>query len=977
MTAAVGNGSAAYQTDALQLACFLENLKAVLDQGKEIHARLVGRLEPGHDAAKGSSPNPAVQHFHLAEEPEPGQWAKAPPPPLVESAEPARKPMMKAAPPGLAQVTAAAVPQVKARPTSKAPPPKAKAPPAGYRIAEDELGADTAGGEATREPREHGKAPPPELSTEAAAPGAKGTSADRTENPAKAKAPPACVVAPVEKAPPAELQEPRPPSPDRGGGGKATSASAQAFSKAPPPPLLTEPQEERSPEARPVAKEGAALSPPVKQPAVKAPPPPFVEEAQQQPSGKAPPPFLVEESPPSPPVKQQTKAKAPPAFLAEGPSSSPPVKQPAAKAPPPPLLEEESPPAKQLATKAPPPLLEAADEPANPPVKQPAAKAPPPFLAEEERPSQPGPPAKQPPVKEPAASPPVKQPAAKAPPPFLAEESPPAGSSPAEQPPMNEATPAAETSSAEEPAAAKDERPPSPPVKQPAAKAPPPFLAEEKPPANASPAEQPPAKEGTPAAETSRSPEEPPAAKDERPPSPPVKQPAAKAPPPFLAAACLDGKRKGHQLTSLPQSNRRRRRGRLLRRLAVQQRSRLTVHVTQPLVLKEGEVGHSAEELPAAQALAPSSPVLAILSVFVSVKRRLLSVFTGQDAWQLCIRCSRWATPGDADKLRSTTTDSHPEGEREYGDVLLQGLPAHKIELKSLLRVPRKRSVRPKIDLTDSNQDIPVTPLLSTAMGNMGSYNMSCPPGGTVIALQDPQECFSGKPTWKETSKPQTLAALPETVWKDFAGKVSDACNRCWDERLPFCGLIFIIFPFVNAFSNITSSSNSDSVGINLGMVISSFCMLLAFLTILGGRFAISNRNQSQDMVIRMACQQLVSSSQGAFAAEYRTMWTGHCRPKGARVMRVIVISPATGSAAAYAQPIMVTVPQGATAGATLQVQTPSGLQSVTVPPGVAPGQTFSFTPTPAVVAPPVVVVQAQVVGGAPLGGTVDAAPMA
>ena len=198
--------------------------------------------------------------------------------------------------------------------------------------------------------------------------------------------------------------------------------------------------------------------------------------------------------------------------------------------------------------------------------------------------------------------------------------------------------------------------------------------------------------------------------------------------------------------------------------------------------------------------------------------------------------------------------------------------------------------------------------------------------------------------------------------------------NRCWDERLPFCGLIFIIFPFVNAFSNITSSSNSDSVGINLGMVISSFCMLLAFLTILGGRFAISNRNQSQDMVIRMACQQLVSSSQGAFAAEYRTMWTGHCRPKGARVMRVIVISPATGSAAAYAQPIMVTVPQGATAGqigvsklaqslspsdktlsgqrffssffvapgntagATLQVQTPSGLQSVTVPPGVAPG---------------------------------------
>ena len=93
---------------------------------------------------------------------------------------------------------------------------------------------------------------------------------------------------------------------------------------------------------------------------------------------------------------------------------------------------------------------------------------------------------------------------------------------------------------------------------------------------------------------------------------------------------------------------------------------------------------------------------------------------------------------------------------------------------------------------------------------------------------------------------------------------------------------------------------------------------------------------------------------------EYRTAWTGFCKPKHARTARIIAFVP-SGGVQIPGQTIMVQVPPGAVAGQTLQIQTPQGIQMATIPSGVSAGQTFTFTPG----APQVVqaqVVQAQVV---------------
>ena len=93
----------------------------------------------------------------------------------------------------------------------------------------------------------------------------------------------------------------------------------------------------------------------------------------------------------------------------------------------------------------------------------------------------------------------------------------------------------------------------------------------------------------------------------------------------------------------------------------------------------------------------------------------------------------------------------------------------------------------------------------------------------------------------------------------------------------------------------------------------------------------------------------------GTVTVEYRTAWTGFCKPKGARTARIIAFVP-SGGMQIPGQTITVQVPPGAVAGQTLRVPTPHGIQMATIPSGVSAGQTFTLLPG----APQVV--QAQVV---------------
>eukprot|EP00913_Durusdinium_trenchii_P032767 g30674.t1 len=131
---------------------------------------------------------------------------------------------------------------------------------------------------------------------------------------------------------------------------------------------------------------------------------------------------------------------------------------------------------------------------------------------------------------------------------------------------------------------------------------------------------------------------------------------------------------------------------------------------------------------------------------------------------------------------------------------------------------------------------------------------------------------------------------------------------------------------------------------------------IVAFATILVvsvGRLIVVTKNTAEDQKIHQLCSELTTATQGAIQVQYRTAWTGFCKPKHARTARLIVFCPRTSMGpvtipipgAAPIQSIMITVPPGVVPGQQLQVQTPTGIQTATVPEGSALGSSVASHP--------------------------------
>merc|ERR1711974_407448 len=117
--------------------------------------------------------------------------------------------------------------------------------------------------------------------------------------------------------------------------------------------------------------------------------------------------------------------------------------------------------------------------------------------------------------------------------------------------------------------------------------------------------------------------------------------------------------------------------------------------------------------------------------------------------------------------------------------------------------------------------------------------------------------------------------------------------------------------------------------------------MALVIASFLLPRMYIVNNNQAQDRVIEQACKELATKT--GTVTQYRTLYTGVCKPKGALPFRAIAVGPG-GTFMPITPPntVMVQVPAGSGPGTKLQVQSPSGQQvEVVVPQGVSAGQCF------------------------------------
>eukprot|EP00746_Dinoflagellata_sp_MGD_P010166 gnl/MRDRNA2_/MRDRNA2_120911_c0_seq1.p1 gnl/MRDRNA2_/MRDRNA2_120911_c0~~gnl/MRDRNA2_/MRDRNA2_120911_c0_seq1.p1 ORF type:complete len:274 (-),score=41.91 gnl/MRDRNA2_/MRDRNA2_120911_c0_seq1:167-988(-) len=231
----------------------------------------------------------------------------------------------------------------------------------------------------------------------------------------------------------------------------------------------------------------------------------------------------------------------------------------------------------------------------------------------------------------------------------------------------------------------------------------------------------------------------------------------------------------------------------------------------------------------------------------------------------------------------------------------------------------------------------------------MGS-GQSLPPG-EALYIQEPACCsgFKFKFSFECQSKPASLGGVPSDKWSAFQTAVDGEARQIINNEMIW--LIIIPFIVISHFAEGISSMIISVLGVGV---------------VWGASVFLTNKNKERDQSIRNLCSQF--SAETGVMLEYFTAHTGVCKPKGARIVRAIIVqgggAATIGSIAMTGTTLMsVQVPPGAQSGQTVQIQTASGPMNVVVPQGLAAGETFQVQ----VPAAPVPVVQATPVQATPL----------
>eukprot|EP00401_Gymnodinium_catenatum_P031859 CAMPEP_0117527294 /NCGR_PEP_ID=MMETSP0784-20121206/36721_1 /TAXON_ID=39447 /ORGANISM="" /LENGTH=240 /DNA_ID=CAMNT_0005323537 /DNA_START=98 /DNA_END=820 /DNA_ORIENTATION=+ len=225
---------------------------------------------------------------------------------------------------------------------------------------------------------------------------------------------------------------------------------------------------------------------------------------------------------------------------------------------------------------------------------------------------------------------------------------------------------------------------------------------------------------------------------------------------------------------------------------------------------------------------------------------------------------------------------------------------------------------------------------------------------GLVLELQSASGCCPPPPAFKY-NQPEALP-ISNSDWRKFEGQVQGACAAMKREELCFLLLLVAIPGFL-----LQHVLDMDDGGI-LGQLGGAPFIAVGFIGFLMLRLWIVTQNEQQDKVIERACNELASATNGQVSVQYRTKYTGFCRPKHAKPYRAIAFCSVVNAAAGtvVAQMMNCQIPEGTLPGSMLQVQGPQGQTvQVVVPPDMTPGQTMQVqVPTPM----PPAVIQATVV---------------
>lgn len=154
------------------------------------------------------------------------------------------------------------------------------------------------------------------------------------------------------------------------------------------------------------------------------------------------------------------------------------------------------------------------------------------------------------------------------------------------------------------------------------------------------------------------------------------------------------------------------------------------------------------------------------------------------------------------------------------------------------------------------------------------------PPDGVLLYIQEPY-LIPRSASWKQSSKPMELDAVPDSIWMDFSDTVEGLCGAMKSEWLMLVPLALLPLGVLLQLQ----------VRATPGIRHSGFVLqVLSVLSMFAIRFWLVSANLKVDKEIQHACA--CFASRASCLVEYRTEWTGYCKPRGARTLRAIAIGP-------------------------------------------------------------------------------------
>lgn len=151
------------------------------------------------------------------------------------------------------------------------------------------------------------------------------------------------------------------------------------------------------------------------------------------------------------------------------------------------------------------------------------------------------------------------------------------------------------------------------------------------------------------------------------------------------------------------------------------------------------------------------------------------------------------------------------------------------------------------------------------------------PPGGALFELMSGDECIQTSPTLTDVDKPPCLSMLDDSKWRSWHAELSEVVEQYWNMAIPIAiapfGFLVVVAVAILQFAEVIYPPIWVLPATIVPFLLISF---LAHCVVVG-------KNAELDEHIRELCAKLSSFSDGAVKVEYRTRWTGLCKPKRAR----------------------------------------------------------------------------------------------